>query len=116
MSVLASDGVKFGDTQMTVTGIVIAACFLFISRSRPLEQLSPQRPHTQVFCGYMMASILSQFAVHLYYLILAFDLTNATEEIKPPEDFDEAKFAPTLINTVVFLFSTLQQVTTFGAN
>eukprot|EP00665_Eupelagonemidae_sp_cell47_P004066 gene4066-4035_t len=47
MSVLASDGVKFGDTQMTLTGVVIAVCFLFISRSRPLDELSARRPHTK---------------------------------------------------------------------
>eukprot|EP01062_Namystynia_karyoxenos_P062294 TRINITY_DN551_c0_g3_i1.p1 TRINITY_DN551_c0_g3~~TRINITY_DN551_c0_g3_i1.p1 ORF type:complete len:1202 (+),score=344.34 TRINITY_DN551_c0_g3_i1:77-3682(+) len=116
LSVLTSDGVKLGDTQMTVTGLVITVCFLFISRSQPLESLSECRPHARVFCPYMVLSILLQFGIHLYYLISAVQLVAEVEVIVPPADFDEHKFQPTLLNTVVFLVVTLQEVCTFANN
>lgn len=34
LSVLYLDGVKFGDKQMTLSGIVIAAAFFFITRAQ----------------------------------------------------------------------------------
>eukprot|EP01006_Ploeotia_vitrea_P029785 TRINITY_DN62256_c0_g1_i2.p1 TRINITY_DN62256_c0_g1~~TRINITY_DN62256_c0_g1_i2.p1 ORF type:complete len:310 (+),score=33.59 TRINITY_DN62256_c0_g1_i2:374-1303(+) len=120
MSVLYSDGVKFGDKQMMVTGVVIALCFLFISRSKPLEKLSPERPETRVFSVYMMLSILGQFGIHLYFLISAVNVVFGYDpELagkKVSEEELEADFKPTLMNSVVFLITTIQEVCTFANN
>ena len=62
-------GMKFGDGQATISGILLSVCFLSISRGRPLEKLSKERPQDGIFNIYIMGSILGQFAVHIITLI-----------------------------------------------
>jgi magnesium-transporting ATPase (P-type) len=86
LSVLTLDGVKYGDAQQTMAGIVIAAFFLFISWAKPLDKLSPERPHSSVFSPYMLLSIACQFSIHLYVLMstvaLARPFTVLDEEMR----------------------------------
>ena len=69
LSVLYLAGMKFGDGQATISGILLSVCFLSISRGRPLEKLSKERPQDGIFNIYIMGSILGQFAVHIITLI-----------------------------------------------
>lgn len=69
LSVLYLEGIKFGDTQMTISGLLLSVCFLSISRAKSVEGLSKERPQPKIFNIYIIGSILGQFAVHVGTLI-----------------------------------------------
>lgn len=69
LSVLYLEGIKFGDGQYTISGMLMSVCFLSISRARSVEGLSKERPQPNIFNFYIIGSILGQFAVHIVTLI-----------------------------------------------
>ena len=64
-----AQGVKLGDLQATVMGMLSAALFFVISHAKPLDALSPQRPHPNIFSAYVFLSLLGQFAAHMGFLV-----------------------------------------------
>lgn len=115
LSVLYLAGIKFGDGQSTVSGILLSVCFLSISRGKPLQKLSKERPQDGIFNTYIMGSILGQFAIHIITLIY---ITREIYILEPREaQVDlEKTFEPSLLNTGMFLLSLAQQVSTFAVN
>ena len=114
LSVLDLDGVRMGDYQMTVSGVLISICFYCISRGQPIEKLAPERPVTNILNVYVFGSILTQTALHLATMVY---IQRLSKEIEPVGTVDpEAKFSPTLLNTGVFLLSLSQTVSTFAVN
>ena len=80
LSVLYLEGIKFGDTQYTISGMLMSVCFLSISRARVVEGLSKERPQPNIFNVYIIGSILGQFAVHIVTLIY---IARLSEKIEP---------------------------------
>eukprot|EP01044_Picomonas_judraskeda_P001096 COSAG03_NODE_59_length_15638_cov_7.091190_2_plen_1134_part_00 len=115
LSVLYLDGVKFGDSQATMQGLVVAGAFLCISRSSPLEALSEERPHATIFTPGIMLSMVAQFGVHMVSLMVvcsaAKQFERTAEELDP-----EADFKANVLNSSVFLLSTGMLMTSFLTN
>lgn len=115
LSVIYLAGVKFGDGQATTSGLLLSVCFLSISRGKPLDKLSKQRPQAGIFNVYIMGSILSQFAVHIVTLIYIAREIYKLEPREPQVDL-EKEFAPSLLNTGIFIIQLVQQLSTFAVN
>ncbi|ORY77669.1 hypothetical protein BCR37DRAFT_382557 [Protomyces lactucae-debilis] len=115
LSVLYLDGIKFGDGQVTISGMLMSVCFMCISRARPLEKLSKERPHPGIFNVYIIGSILGQFAVHVATLIFISQYIQRTHPKEPKIDL-EAKFEPSLLNSGIYLLQLTQQISTFSLN
>ncbi|ODQ56393.1 hypothetical protein SAICODRAFT_4574 [Saitoella complicata NRRL Y-17804] len=115
LSVLYLDGIKFGDGQVTISGMLMSVCFLCISKAKPVEKLSKERPQPNIFNMYIIGSILLQFAVHVASLIYI-DRVVGTYEKKEINVDLEAEFSPSLLNSAIYLIQLSQQVSTFVVN
>lgn len=115
LSVLYLEGIKFGDGQITISGMLMSVCFLSISRARSVEGLSKERPQPNIFNFYIIGSILGQFAVHVATLIYIAQLCDQIEPRTEVIDL-EAEFKPSLLNSAVYLLQLIQQISTFAVN
>ena len=114
LSVLYLEGIRYGDFQVTITGMLLAGCFLFLSKAQPIQKLAATRPQPNIFNWYVLASVLGQFCLHvavLYYIVS--DSIRWSFRVKVDEN---TKFVPGLVNTAVYLVSLLMQVSTFVVN
>mmetsp|Transcript_35809 Transcript_35809/g.83433 ORF Transcript_35809/g.83433 Transcript_35809/m.83433 type:complete len:360 (+) Transcript_35809:3609-4688(+) len=115
LSVLYLDGVKFGDTQMTCSGILGSVAYMSVSRSKPLDQLASVRPLASIFHPALFLSLIGQFLTHLITMVLGVRSAKALL----PDDYEpdiDGIFKPGILNSVVFLISNVQQVTVFVVN
>ncbi|KAI9891418.1 MAG: hypothetical protein M1814_002737 [Vezdaea aestivalis] len=121
LSVLYLEGIKFGDGQVTISGMLMSVCFLSISRAKvnkrlqPVEELSKERPQPNIFNPYIIGSVLGQFAVHIATLIYMSNFVAKIEPRVPNIDLD-SEFSPSLLNSAVYLLQLIQQISTFAIN
>lgn len=117
LSVLALKGVKFSDYQSTYMGFVVAFFFLMLSKAAPLKKLNKNKPPYTIFSVPSIISIVGQAVTHLISLYLILDMTEKYDpiSINQVKSLDDP-FTPTLMNTVIFIYSALNQTINFVVN
>ncbi|KAJ1606241.1 hypothetical protein OJ253_2823 [Cryptosporidium canis] len=100
MSVLAHDGVKFGDFQTTVESIVMSALFFLVLRNKPAKDLVPQRPPNSIFSPMVFLSFLLQALIHLSVIYLGWKISYSLMPLDYSRNID-GPFEPNLINTTI---------------
>ncbi|OIR59193.1 MAG: P-type ATPase [Amphiamblys sp. WSBS2006] len=113
MSVLNLDGIRYGDRQSTMAGVLLSASSFFLTRSKSRRKLSRKRPLERIVSPLFILSPILQSAVHFFVLkktmlcARRFSFTSSA---------NDAEFVPSLMNTAVFISSLYLQVSTVCAN
>ena len=116
LSKLFLNGVKQGDRQMTILGVVVTALFYFVTRADPLPTLSPVRPPSSIMCASALASIALQCSVHCLAILVATDAALMFVDPFDPSLVPDGAFVANPLNTTAFLFTCLATVNTFAVN
>jgi len=113
MTVLFLQGVRQGDTQSTIFGLIVAVVFALLSFTQPLQHLTERRPVSRIFSLAVISSILGQSLIHLATLFAVCRLVDpsAQEKIDP-----DAEFKPNQINTLVYITGFVLQANVFAVN
>jgi cation-transporting ATPase 13A1 len=116
LSKLFLHGVKQGDRQLTVLGLVVAALFYFVTRAEPLPTLSIERPPASVMCVQALLSIVLQCAIHFGAILLATEVALSFVDPYDPSMIPDGPFNPNVLNSCTFLLTCLSTINTFAVN
>lgn len=116
LSNLFLHGVKQGDRQLTILGIIVAGLFFLVTRGKPLPNLSATLPPASVLCTQSLVSIGSQFSIHYSFMIVATEIALYFVDPYDPSMIPDGPFNPNTLNTCTFLISVLATVNTFAVN
>jgi len=133
LSVLSLEGSRSSESQMIASGLLLSVASIAFSFARPLDRLSSVLPLGSIFHPALILSVLGQLAIHAACMYSALSMAkahmgeHAIKEViafqkKADKDaeagVEEASSAhkPNLLNTMVFLVETSQQVAVMLVN
>jgi manganese-transporting P-type ATPase len=105
LSELFLHGVKQGDRQLTILGMVVASLFFFVSRAEPLPTLSPIQPPASVLCSEALISIAGQCMIHITAILIATECALTYVDPFDPSLVPDSPFNPNVLNTCTFLLT-----------
>jgi cation-transporting ATPase 13A1 len=115
MTVLFLQGVRQGDTQSTIFGLIVAVVFALLSFAQPQQELTSRRPISRIFSSAVIASIVGQSLIHLLTLFTVCSLAESGQIDNLPQNPD-AEFKPNQVNTIVYITGFVIQANIFAVN
>merc|ERR1719502_229533 len=135
LSALSLEGSRSSEPQLIASGMLLSVASIAFSFARPLEKLSPTLPLASIFHPALMLSVLGQLAIHATCMLYSMQMAKSfmsdaelkaaiafqrqqekLEEAGTEQDESAAKHKPNLLNTIVFLVETAQQVAVMLVN
>lgn len=116
LSRLFLHGVKQGDRQLTILGVVVAVLFFFVTRGEPLSRISSLRPPVSVLCTQAILSIILQVGIHIGAIYIAAQAALLFADPYDPSLVPDGPFNPNTLNSCTFLLTCLATVNTFAVN
>jgi cation-transporting ATPase 13A1 len=108
---------KYSESQTLVMGILGAINFYFFSNAKPMKKISHVRAPSTIFNFWFLLSLFGQVTIYLSGNFYA--LNSIAMKYMPAEDKNvsaDAEFAPSFVNTVIFLFTAISQSLVFLIN
>ncbi|OII72967.1 uncharacterized protein cubi_02198 [Cryptosporidium ubiquitum] len=115
MSVLAYDGVKFGDFQTTVESIFMSGLFFLVLKNKPAKQLVPQKPPNSIFSPMVFLSFIFQALIHLFVIYFGWKISHSFMPLDYSKNMD-GPFEPNIINTTMYYLYTACHLACFLSN
>ena len=134
LSALSLDGTRASEQQLIASGMLLSCASIAFSFAKPLDRLSHVLPLASIFHPALIVSVLGQLLIHASCMLYALRLARAhmgeeqvREVIKLQRQADKLYEAgdeeaaskahkPNLLNTVVWLVETAQQVAVMLVN
>ena len=134
LSALSLDGSRASEQQLIASGMLLSCASIAFSFAKPLDRLSHVLPLSSIFHPALILSVLGQLLIHASCMLYALRLARAhmgeaevREVIKLQKQADKLYEAgdeeaaskahkPNLLNTVVWLVETAQQVAVMLVN
>jgi len=134
LSVLSLEGSRSSETQLLASGVLLSIASIAFSFARPVDTLSDVLPLPSIFHPALFLSVLGQLAIHASCMLGAVSMAKrAMGEAAILEAVASARLAdklyeageeeaaasaqrPNLLNTLVFLVETAQQVAVMLVN
>jgi len=133
LSVLSLEGSRSSESQMIASGLLLSVASFAFSFARPLDRLSSVLPLSSIFHPALILSVLGQLLIHagcMYWAlgvakahmgdsavkeVIAF-VKKADKEAEAGNEEASTAHKPNLLNTMVFLVETSQQVAVMLVN
>eukprot|EP00211_Chloroparvula_japonica_P000750 CAMPEP_0119125976 /NCGR_PEP_ID=MMETSP1310-20130426/5062_1 /TAXON_ID=464262 /ORGANISM="Genus nov. species nov., Strain RCC2339" /LENGTH=1513 /DNA_ID=CAMNT_0007116097 /DNA_START=47 /DNA_END=4588 /DNA_ORIENTATION=+ len=134
LSALSLEGARNSEYQLIATGLTLVVASMAFTFAKPLDRLSNVHPLPTVFHPASIISVFGQLAIHLACMVYAVRMSKdamGETELKALLNFQKeaarrykmtgneeflSKHKPNLLNTVIFLVETAQQVSVMAVN